>query len=437
MRFLNAAALLTVPFLTSAAPAKEYGHPVAPIREYSTSKGYQMGIFYVNWAIYGRQHFVTDLPAEKLTRISYAFANVNNVTGEVILSDEYSDLQYAYPGDMASNGTQLLGNFNQLYKLKQKNRNLKVVLSVGGWSYRMNFKTALASNETRYRFAESSLKLISDLGLDGIDLDWEYPEDETDSANLVETARICRELFDAYAAENANGYHFELAVSAPAGPLRYTAFPIAAIDKYIDVWNLMAFDYQGPGFSNYTGHNSNVFPSLDKPKTTDFNTAQAVDYYKSRIASPDKLILGMPMYGRSFANTKGLGQAFNGSGDGTWEAGVIDYKALPLEGSNVHIDKKVIGAWSYDNKTRQFVTYDTPEVQTMKAKYLQKEMLGGAWWWDSSSDRTDDKSLVTTVSNALGGVKLLKQNHNNLYYPVSKYDNIRGQGTNATLARMR
>ena len=110
------------------------------------------------------------MPSDKLTKITYAFANVNSTTGEVFLSDEYADVQFAYPGDVASNGTQLLGNFNQLYKLKQQNRNLKTILSVGGWSYRENFKTALATNATRYRFAESSLKLIADLGLDGFDI---------------------------------------------------------------------------------------------------------------------------------------------------------------------------------------------------------------------------------------------------------------------------
>lgn len=112
---------------------------------------------------------VTDLPADKLTKVAYAFANVNNSTGEVFLSDEWADVQFPYPGDVASNGTQLLGNFNQLYKLKQKHRNLKVTLSVGGWSYRFNFKTALATSAGRETFAKSSLQLIMDLGLDGLD----------------------------------------------------------------------------------------------------------------------------------------------------------------------------------------------------------------------------------------------------------------------------
>ncbi|KAL1603316.1 Chitinase 4 [Nothophoma quercina] len=410
MRFLNAGALLALPFLTSAAP----------VEDFKASKGYQM-----------------DLPSGKLTKITYAFANVNSTTGEVFLSDEYADVQFAYPGDVASNGTQLLGNFNQLYKLKQQNRNLKTILSVGGWSYRENFKTALATNATRYRFAESSLKLIADLGLDGFDIDWEYPEDATDAANLVETVKLCRSFYDAYAAEHANGYHFDLDISAPAGPLRYNVLPIAAMDKYVDSWHLMAFDYQGPGFSNFTGHLSNVYESKSNPIATDFNTAQAIDHYKSQISSSRKIVLGMPLYGRSFANTAGLGQKFNGSGDGTWEAGVLDYKALPLNGSTVFTDKKVIASWSYDNKTRQLVSFDTPEVQKLKAKYLKKEKLGGAWWWDSSSDRTDDKSLVGTVSKALGGAQGLQRSVNNLYYPISKYDNIRGTASNATIARLR
>lgn len=203
----------------------------------------------------------------------------------------------------------------------------------------------------------------------------------------------------------------------------------------------MAFDYMGPGFSNYTGHLSNVYPSTSNVLSTDFNTVQAVEYYKSGISSPSKLILGMPLYGRSFANVNsakhGLGQKFNGSGDGTWEAGVLDYKSLPLSGSTVYTDKKTVASWSWDNKTRQFVSFDTPEVQTLKTKYLKKQNLGGAWWWDSSSDRTDDKSLVSTVSKALGGVNAYEVKQNNLNYPLSKYDNIRAASSNATSARLR
>lgn len=210
MRYSNAAALFSLSSLAQAAPsvhghqhahARSAQYGSAPSAQYGSAPSnswaapeYQSGIFYVNWAIYGRQHFVTDLPADKLTKVNYGFANVNNVTGEVFLTDEWADVQFPYPGDVATNGTQLLGNFNQLYKLKQNNRNLKVILSVGGWSYRANFKPALGNEEGRQRFCDSSLQLISDLGIDGIDIDWEYPEDATDAANLVDTVVRCRKV---------------------------------------------------------------------------------------------------------------------------------------------------------------------------------------------------------------------------------------------------
>jgi chitinase len=142
---------------------------------------------------------VTDLPADKLTKVKYAFANVNNVTGEVVLSDEWADVQFPYPGDVATNGTQLLGNFNQLFKLKQKNRNLRVTLSVGGWSFRANFKPALATAAGRQKFCDSATTHVADLGLDGLDIDWEYAEDATDAFNYLDTVRRCRKVSNQFA----------------------------------------------------------------------------------------------------------------------------------------------------------------------------------------------------------------------------------------------
>lgn len=449
MRFSTAASLASLASFSQAAPTI-HSHQHGPRDGYGV--GYQSGVFYTNWAMYGRKHFVTDLPADKFTKIHYGFANVNNVTGEVFLSDLWADVQFPYPGDVASNGSQLLGNFNQLYKLKQKNRNLKVILSVGGWTWRGNFKPALSTAAGRQKFCESSLTLIADLGLDGFDIDWEYPEDATDAANFVDTVQRCRKHYDEYAEQHAHGYHFELGISAPAGPQRYTVMPIKKMDPYIDNWNLMAFDYQGPSFSNFTGHLSNVYPSTTDPKTTDgwdainqkfeqFNTKEAIDYYKANVASPSKIHLGMPLYGRSFANVvdlskdgRGLGQKFNGSGDGSWEPGTLDYKDLPKNGSKVYTSKEVLGSWSWDAARKQLVTFDTPKVAIWKADYLKQEGLGGAWWWESSGDRaiSDEKSIVSTVVKEFGGAKNLRKSQNNLYYPTSKYYNIRGAVSNST-----
>ncbi|KAH5715069.1 chitinase [Parastagonospora nodorum] len=451
MRFSSATTLFSLASIAQAAPKVHPRDHVIAARE--TGQQYQSQVFYTNWAMYGRKHFVTDLPADHLTKINYGFANVNNKTGEVFLSDEWSDVQFPYPGDVATNGSQLLGNFNQLYKLKQKNRNLKVILSVGGWTWRGNFKPALATEAGRQKFCDSSLQLIADLGLDGFDIDWEYAEDATDAANFLDTVMRCRKAYDEYAAANAHGYHFDLGISAPAGPSRYSVLRMKEMDQCVDNWNLMAFDYQGGGFSNFTGHQSNVYASKTNPKTTDgwdsvlgkfmpFNTKEAIDYYKANVASPCKIVLGMPLYGRSFGNVvdlskdqRGLGQKFNGSGEGTWEPGTLDYKFLPLNGSKVYQDKETLSSWSWDPVKKEVVSFDTPKTAVWKTDFLKSEGLGGAWWWDSSSDLpiTNDKSIISTVVKQLGGSTGLKQAKNNLYYPRSKYYNIAGAANSTVM----
>jgi len=228
--------------------------------------------------------------------------------------------------------------------------------------------------------------------------------------------------------------------------------PARELDPYVDAWNLMAFDYQGGGFSNFTGHQSNLYPSVINPKTTDgwvveenrfrpFNTKQAIEYYKANVAS-DKIQLGMPLYGRSFASVvdlskekNGLGQKFNGSGEGTYEPGVLDQKVLPLNGSKVYHDKETFSSWSWDAVKRQFVSFDTLKMSVWKTDYIKEQRLGGAWFWESSGDvaATDPRSTLGTVVKALGGEQNFKLSQNNLYYPKSKYANIRN-AFNATIA---
>ena len=155
------------------------------------------------------------------------------------------------------------------------------------------------------------------------------------------------------------------------------------------------------------------------------------------------MVLRIPLYGRSFENTKGIHQPYSGVGPGSWGGGVWDVKVLPLAGAKVTEDFSIGGSYSYgepqytaitrfmkshslvfplDAAKKELITFDTVNIVKEKAQYVVKHNFGGSMYWDLSSDHVGSSSLV---SAAISQYQSLDQTRNHLHYPGSQFDNMK------------
>ncbi len=137
--------------------------------------------------------------------------------------------------------------------------------------------------------------------------------------------------------------------------------------------------------------------------------------------------------------TDGPGAKYSGVGEGSWERGVYDYRALPLPGSYVMRDEHKKASWTYDYQTREMVSFDSEEVAQWKGQYIRQHGLAGAMYWELSGDKSGDgtqrgeggkgkdvqpgHSLVAVVKHAMGGLEM--NEYNWLQYNRSKFPNMR------------
>jgi chitinase len=298
--------------------------------------------------------------------------------------------------------------------MKRAHRTFKLCLSVGGWTYSKNFAGIAADATKRATFVTACVALIKDLALDGIDLDWEFPSNQTEADNFLLLVTQLRKGLNDLATSKKETNPYQLSIAAPAYSTTYAFWPLAKLAPVVDYLHLMSYNF----FGSWTPTSGNHAQLHGKPDSGE----EAIKFYMAHGVPAKKIILGCPLYGMSFANTEnGAGKAFNGAGRGTWNKGIVDYKKLPLANTTITVDTVAVGASCYDATAKEWVSFDDPQVMRLKCDWVKKMGLGGVMFWELSGDKSGEGSLVLEAAKSFSK---LDTTPNHLDYPTSRYTDV-------------
>ncbi|MCR9013741.1 glycoside hydrolase family 18 protein [Aquiflexum gelatinilyticum] len=323
------------------------------------------------------------IDAAKMTHINYAFANV--IDGKVMEGEgrEKSDKE----------------NLTKLNSLKSLNPDLKILISIGGWTWSKGFSDAALTEESRKIFTASAIDYLVRHDLDGLDFDWEYPGlpgdnnpyRQEDKENFVLMLKSVREALDSLGSINDTHY---LSTIASAGFKEYLDVnDLGQAQKYLDFINIMTYDYIVQFSSDTTGHHANL-------QTIDQNVRSSEKAVNDHVAAGvpiEKLVMGMAFYGRSWSNVNPENNGLYQFGKGSKGYPYSAISELMKDSLFVrHWDENSKAPFLWNEKERIFVTFEDAESISEKAKFIKKHKMGGAMFWEYSED-TEDHTLLNAI----------------------------------------
>jgi GH18 family chitinase len=334
-------------------------------------------------------YHVTDIPANRLTHVIYAFAGIS-ATGECVSESPADDRV----------------NFPELLQLKQQHPQLMTLISIGGASSAARYTSATSSPAGITTLAQSGVKYMKDNGFDGIDIDWEFP---TSEQKEIYTALLVELRHQLDTQGSTDGRSYLLTIAAPAGPSNYNNIDLAQIHSQLDWINLETYD-----FTVVSSHTTNfvapLFPAKADPAPPTHNVDAAVKAYLAAGVPADKVVVGVRFIGNGWQGVpninNGLYQSNTGPAKGTWDkagsapSGSIFYQDIEENyiGSYSKFwepDAKV--PWLYNPATGIMISYEDPRSVGDKANYVVANNLGGAMVWELAADDRQH-SLLDTIA---------------------------------------
>ncbi|XP_025094178.1 probable chitinase 10 [Pomacea canaliculata] len=342
--------------------------------------------FVTLWTRYRKQpatFLPEDVDTNRCTHLIVAFASLDS-TGLNIIPQETSDLDI----------------YTRLAALKTQKPDLKVLLSIGGWSMGSEEFTALVSSSLNMqRFLAGALPFLRRHGFDGLDINWEYPADRgSPPGDKQRFTSLIQAVSLAFQEEIRGELRSRLLLSVTVAPARWRvqqSYELEEIATAVDFINLMVYDLHG-SWELKVDHHSALYPSTSIAPEGSVNSI--MDYITTITRNRGKLVLGLPFYGRSFLlsdprNTS-IGAAATGPGpmgQFSQEAGVLTYfeicKLITDYPTSVTISR--VPGTSLEpfivDSTRWTGYDDTTSVRE-KVRYALHLELGGVFVWAIDMD---------------------------------------------------
>lgn len=423
------------------------------------ASGQQVFGYYTNWATYGRHYQPTDLPVSDLTTALYAFGQVGNCappyatdaqplacsangqnTGvqdfQLHSTDPYSDFN-VIPTDYANAKSNGLGNMAKVINAMHSKKK-PALLSIGGYTLTVGLTQAMSNPQHRDTFIKSVTHFLNQVkadnrldGFDGVDIDWE-PNDNQWS--FLNDSQLAYQRLSDYVAflkglrtELSTQYakYSWLTVALPASPAViqqadkiYPGFwrQVAATVDYMDI---MSYDYHG-AFDNpkITNFNAPLQYDPQQPQTVvgreTFNLQSTVAAYLAAGVPSQKLIAGLPAYGRALAGVAnrspsatqplpGLYQEFAGPYQGQWDNdGIYDYRyivsTLLKHGFNAYPVPAAGETAAYNTIEKAWISFDSVTDVKQKVSFARQQQLGGVMFWDLSGDFHPNEQEYNSLS---------------------------------------
>ncbi|HSV88305.1 MAG TPA: glycoside hydrolase family 18 protein [Bacteroidales bacterium] len=325
---------------------------------------------------------VSEIDGRYLTHINYAFANV--IDGKVVEGFSNDSI-----------------NLSVLRQVREQNPGLKLLISVGGWSWSGGFSDMALTRESRAKFIESAVEFLKRHDLDGLDIDWEYPglpgnnniHRPEDKENFTALLRECRQALDKL---GGGSKHYLLTIAAGSFQAYLDNTEMAVVDDYLDFINIMTYDFVGE-WGNTTGHHANLFRPAFNPAA--MSTASSVELFNNAGISNDKLLIGAAFYGRGWkevnAENNGLGQPGVGLTGVDLNYHSIVKNFLPDPAFMKLWDNTAKAPYLWNPTERIFITYENPESIREKARFVKESGLRGIMFWQYFGDH--EKELLKSM----------------------------------------